>query len=57
MTCYYYLEDQHSEFGCTPVSEEDYIMTILRIAGKQGIKIDDKMILGEIKKDWKKEKI
>lgn len=55
MTTYYYLDDADSEFGYTPVPEEEYVMAIFKITEKQGIKITDEMILSEIKKGWKKD--
>lgn len=49
MGSYYYIKDKDSEFGLTPVPEDDYIQTILRIAKKRNLRITDKMILRELK--------
>lgn len=50
MGSYYYVTDIKSELGYTPISEEDYVGAIIRIAKRKGIKISDKMILEEITK-------
>jgi len=48
MGSYYYVKDPNSEFGYTPIPEEEYIVAILRIVGKRGVKITDGMILEEL---------
>lgn len=50
MGSYYYVEDQNSESGFTPVPENDYIQAVFRIAKKRGLKITDNLILKEIEK-------
>lgn len=50
MSSYYYLEDSSSEFGYSPIPEEEYLMAILRIARKHGVKITDAKILKELEK-------
>lgn len=52
MTSYYYIDDPESEFGYTPVPEDDYVDAILKIAEKNGVKIIQEMILEEVKKEW-----
>jgi len=46
---YYYVRDKDSEFGFTPVPEDDYIQAIFHIAKKRNLRITDKMILAELK--------
>lgn len=53
MGSYYYIGDPESEFGYTPIPEEDYAVVILRIARKCGVKITNKIILKEVEKIWK----
>lgn len=48
MGSYYYVEDKNSEFGFTPVPEDDYVQAVLRITKKHGLKITDNLILKEI---------
>lgn len=54
MGSYYYIKDKDSEFGFTPVPEEDYTQALLCIAKNKGVKITDKMILKKILKSAKK---
>ena len=54
MGTYYYVDDPESEGGHLPVYEDDYIVAIFKIAKKSGVNITDKMILAEVKSDWKK---
>lgn len=61
MGSYYYVEDKNSDFGYTPVPEEEYVRDILSIAKKHGLEITDEMILKEIEeqkyKNRKKEPV
>lgn len=50
MGSYYYVKDKNSDFGYTPIHEEEYIEAIFRIAKKKGVNITDVMILQEIEK-------
>lgn len=52
MTSYYYFDDPDSDFGFTPVPEENYVEAILKIAKKNGIEITQNMIFEEVKKRW-----
>lgn len=56
MGSYYYLEDPDSEFGTTPVPEDEYLAAVLRIAKKKGIEITDEMILEELEEIKKRRK-
>ena len=49
MSSYYYVQDPDSEYGFTPIPEDEYIQVIYRIAKKHGLNITDKMILEEEK--------
>ncbi len=55
MGTYYYVKDKKSEEGLQPIYEDDYIQAIFSIAKKYGLKINDGMILKEMK--GKKSKI
>ena len=48
MSSYYYVEDKESEFGFTPIPEDDYMQAVFRIAKKHNLKVTDKMILKEL---------
>lgn len=48
MGSYYYVEDKDSDLALTPIPEDEYMRAILRIAKRQGVKIDDKVILKEV---------
>ena len=48
MGSYYYIEDKNSDFGYTPVPEEEYMSAILSIARNKGIEITDELILKEV---------
>lgn len=50
MGSYYYVSDENSDLGFTPVPEDEYMQAILRIAKKHGLEITDAMILQEIEK-------
>lgn len=50
MGSYYYIKDETSEFGYTPIPEGEYAVAILRIARKKGTTITDKQILKELEK-------
>lgn len=54
MSSYYYVKDSDSEFGYTPIPEEEYIMAVSRICRQKGAEIRDRMILKEVEKMWKK---
>ncbi len=48
MSSYYYVQDPGSEYGFTPIPEDEYIQVIYRIAKKHGLNITDKMILKDL---------
>ena len=48
MGTYYYLKDKKSDEGLQPVYEDDYLQTIFSIAKKNGLKINDGIILKEL---------
>lgn len=50
MGSYYYIEDKNSDFGYTPVPEDECLTTIFRVAKIKCIEITDAMILQEIEK-------
>lgn len=50
MGSYYYVSDKDSDFGFTPVSEDEYMQAVFRIVKKHGLEIIDEMILQEIEK-------
>ena len=52
MGTYWYVDDP--EEGLVPVYEDDYVVAILSIARRSGVNITQKMILDEVKKEWKK---
>lgn len=54
MGTYYYLDDPDSEFGSSPVYEDDLFHALFSISNKHGLKITDKMILAEVNKKNKK---
>lgn len=56
MTSYYYFDDPESEFGSTPVPEDDYVEAIFKIAKRNGVKITQEMIFEEIRKKWTKKR-
>lgn len=49
MGSYYYVKDKNSDFGYTPVPEEEYVEAVFCIAKKYGLKITDEMVLGQIR--------
>lgn len=55
MSDYYYLNDDESEFGNTPILGDDYIRALRSIIKKHGIKVTDKMLLQEIFRKTKRE--
>lgn len=54
MSDYYYLNDDESELGSSPVLGDDYIRVLRSMIKKNGIKITDKIILEEIFKKTKR---
>lgn len=56
MGSYYYVKDKDSEFGYTPIPEDEYVQTLFRVAKRQGLNITDAMILEEVEKMNKKSK-
>lgn len=57
MSSYYYVQDPDSEYGLTPIPEDEYIQAVFRVAKTKGVNITDKMIIEELnQKNQKKEK-
>lgn len=50
MSDYYYLEDKEDDSNISPVLGDDYIIALISIAKKRGIKITDEMVLKEVRK-------
>ncbi len=48
MSSYYYVQDQESDTGFTPIPEDEYIQAIFRVAKNKGVNISEKMIIEEL---------
>ncbi len=50
MSSYYYVQDPDSEYGFTPIPEDEYIQAVFRVAKNKGVNITEKMIIEALKK-------